>query len=151
MQQRSSLCLTLGLLLGSSCATFSDPAVRLSACLGRAAESLRDSHDEELTVTCDFRLKGSCVVVLHPEGELPASAYEQAGLGKITSQLQALRLGGREAIYVVPLDGQAKPSRTTAQNRVVSIPSLLVQSCSNSTVTFTLRKSDQGIKVVSLE
>ena len=151
MQRRTLVVAVLGLILGSSCASFSDPAVRLSSCLARAAGSLEELQDENLTVACDFRLQGPCVVVLHPAGQLSDAAYERAGLGNVTTQLQSLRLGTHEAIYVIPLEGQASASRTTAQGRTVSIPQLLAKTCSDSTVTITLRRTEQGIELVALE
>ena len=90
-------------------------------------------------------------MILHPAGELPGSAYERAGLGKLTGQLQSLRLGDHAAIYVIPLDERSVPSRTTAQNRAVSIPRLLSTTCTDSRVTITLRRTEQGIEVVGLE
>ena len=106
---------------------------------------------EDLTIACNFRLKGPCVVILHPTGQLPISAYEGAGLGKVSAELQSLRLGPREAIYVIPLEGQARASRTTAQGRAVSIPHLLAKTYSDSIATITLRRTEQGIEVVALE
>lgn len=140
----------LALVLSAGCASFTDPAVRLANCLGRGARATGEAHDDT-TVTCDFRLEGPCVVVLHPSGQLSKDDYDRAGLGKMRTELLSLRLGEREGIYVLPLDGQVLPSRTTSQGRSVHIPRLFTKRYTDSVATLTLRRTERGVEVVALD
>lgn len=132
--------LVLGLLFGlvpctSACdSILSDPAVRVAECLEAAARG------GESTVTCDLKLPGRYVVILYPSDLVLDSTLREAGVPDNTiPELKALRLGPKEAIFVIPLDHQQSPSRTTYQRRFVSIPKLLVKVGSDSSVTLLLQ------------
>jgi len=134
------------LLLQAGCGWLSDPAVRFAYCLEQAVKE----HPRDSTVThasCDLKLPGSYVVVLHPEGTLGDKQLVLAGLPQaLLPELRELRFGDEPAIYVIATDPgvrgtgadrSTRSSRTTYQMRFVQIDSLMV-----------LAKSMQPVEVV---
>jgi hypothetical protein len=123
------------LMLQPGCDWLSDPAVRLAYCVERAArEHPRDGTATH--VSCDLKMPGSYVVVLHPEGALRDQRLVSAGLPQaLLPELGVLRLGEQPAIYVIATDpgvsgtGSSRSIRsswTTYQMKFVLIDSLMV-------------------------
>jgi hypothetical protein len=123
----------------------SDPAVRVAECLEAAARA------GERTVKCDLKLSGRYVVILYPNDLVLDADLRQAGVPDGTiPELRALRLGPQEAVFVIPLDHQDRPSRTTYQGRFVSISELLVKVGSDSSVTLDLQSNSSHPRVVGI-
>ena len=135
----------LGIALCFGCDAPSDPAVRVAKCLEAA------SHRGEAVVKCDLKLEGRSVTILHPSGPIQESALQDLGVpGEIIAELRTLRLGPQEAVYVIPMDNQDSPSRTTYQARFVSIPKLLVKIGRDSSATLVLAKGSGRPAVVEV-
>ena len=126
------------------CGTVTDPAVRAARCLEQAASAHRQGDSGPFDWPCDLQFEGNALLVLHPAGELPDALLIAAGVPPVTvPAIRSLRLGPWEAIFVVPLEGAERSSRTTYQARFVSIPQPVAATLSSSRVTFTLRSIGQ--------
>ena len=124
------------------CDVFTDPAVRAATCLEQAASAHRNGDSRTFYWPCDLHLKGTALLVLHPAEELPDSSLVSAGVpSAVVPALRSLRLGPKEAIFVVSLDGSEPSSRTTYQGRFVSIPHPIAVPLPSSGVAFTLRST----------
>ena len=127
----------LSLTLVSACGYISDPAVRLSRCLEGAVNDALPAATS-IQASCDLRLAGSFVVILHPSGELTDSQLIEAGLpADVIPELRVMRIGDNASIYVISTGanvtgvGTARTvlsSRTTSQNNFVKIDHLIIQA-----------------------
>ena len=133
MRQLRLVAIVLAAQLG--CNSLSDPAVRLAYCLEGAIKAhARDGAT--FNASCDLKMSGSYLVVLHPEGELSDEQLVSAGMPRpLLAELRALRIGDRPAVYVIAADpavsgtgaGRSSlSSRTTYQNNFVRIARLMV-------------------------
>jgi hypothetical protein len=117
------------------CDPFSDPATRLATCLERAIKAQAGSR-AMVHASCDIKIVGRYIVVLHPAGELSRDELVQAGLpDALVPELRAMRLRGSPAIYVIAADKtvtgfgagrSVMSSRTSAQSTFVQINTLMV-------------------------
>ena len=127
----------IGLTLQLGCDFMSDPAVRLSSCLEGAVNDALPATTS-IQASCDLRLAGSFVVILHPSGELTDSQLIEAGLpADVIPELRVMRIGDNASIYVISTGanvagiGTARTvlsSRTTSQNNFVKIDHLIIQA-----------------------
>lgn len=123
------------LILQLGCSWLSDPAVRLAYCVEEAVKE-QPREGAATQASCDLKMRGSYLVVLHPEGALRDEQVVSAGLPQaLLPELRVLRLGNNPAIYVIATDpgvsgeGAARStrsSRTTYQNNFVQIDRLMV-------------------------
>lgn len=92
------------MILQLGCSWLSDPAVRLAYCVEAAArEQPRDGAATQ--VSCDLRMPGSYLVVLHPDGALREEQVVSEGFPQaLLPELRVLRLGNNPAIYVIATD-----------------------------------------------
>ena len=130
---------TLGMVAGClmlqlGCTRLSDPAVRLAYCLEAAVkEQPRDGLATQ--ASCDLKMPGSYLVVLHPEGALREAQVISAGLPQaLLPELRGLRSGVNPAIYVIGTDPgvsgntsrSTRSSWTTYQMNFVQIDKVMV-------------------------
>ena len=126
---------TIGLILQLGCGWLSDPAVRFAYCVERAVKQLpRDAA--MIRSSCDLKLPGNYVVVLHPEGALREEQLASAGLPQaLLPELRVLRLADQPAIYVMATgagvsgtgsERSPRSSWTTNQMNFVQIDRLMV-------------------------
>lgn len=139
-------------LLTTACRT--DASVSLAECIGKAYRELLDSDQRTITRQCNIGLAGDYVAVLNPAAVLSDEEYKDHGLDdrtlKILHSLQG-HGGVYESIYIIPLDGQEQPSRTTSQGKIVGIQNLIVASKTAPILTFTLEWSPDKTRVVRLQ
>lgn len=148
----------VALTLQIACSAFSDPAVRLSRCLEGA---VNDAMPATTTIqaSCDLRLEGSYIVILHPAGELSDAQLIEAGLpAAVIPELRAMRIGDNASIYVISADAKGTgtdrtvlSSRTTSQNKFVKIDHLIVAAKTSQPVAIdvvgtTGAREIQGIR-----
>ena len=117
------------------CDPLAEPATRLERCIERTVKQMK-RQGEVVHATCDLKLPGRFVVVLHPPGELSNDELITAGLPEsLVPELRALRMKGSPAMYVMAADrtvtgtgGQrtVQSSRTTTQSTFVEINELMV-------------------------
>jgi len=118
-----------------NCDPFSDPATRLATCLERAIKQ-ETTHRVVVHASCDLKITGRYVVVLHPAGEVTTEDLVYAGLPEsLVPELRAMRLRGSPAIYVIAADRSVTgiganrsvlSSRTSVQSTFVQINDLMV-------------------------
>jgi hypothetical protein len=92
--------------------------------------------------------------VLHPADELDGADYKSHGLKESEIKtLINLRSSGRmsESIYIIPLDGQEPPSRTTSQGTVVSLHGFISARNNGPFLKVTLEWTPESIYVVGLQ
>lgn len=144
--------LTILALTNAGCKT--DASVSLAECIGVSFNKLIDSNRRKITSQCNIGLVGNYVAVLHPAVILSDEAYKAQGLNdktvKILRSLQASG-AGYESIYIIPLNGQELPSRTTSQGKTVSVRNLLVVKKAEPLLTFTLEWFPDEVRVVDLK
>jgi hypothetical protein len=148
---RTLLLMTLTLIIAGCRA---DASVSLAKCFDVSFRELIDSNQGTITNRCDIGLQGDYVAVLHPAIMLDDEVYISHGLDhKAIKTLRSLRGAGAgyESIYIIPLNGQASPSRTTSQKSVVNVRKLIVARKSVSNLTFTLEWSPEGVMIVELK
>ncbi len=129
--------LLIGVALLSACNSFSDPAVRLADCMGEAISAAVPTT-AVIEASCDLKLAGNYLVVLHPNGELSDEQLLAGGVPEpVVPELRAMRIGDNASIYVISTDPGVKgtasqrttlSSRTTSQNKFVRIEKLIVQA-----------------------
>ncbi len=135
----------------TGCNALSDPAVRIAFALEKGTGQLLQSQARELEVRCDTGLSGRYVAILHPAGTLADAELVQAGIPRESlAELRSLRLGPHEAVYVIPLDHQDLPSRTTWQANVLGIPALLARVSAEPTIVIVIRKVQRGVVAVGI-
>ena len=131
-----------------------DASVTLAECIEKARNELIESNLNKVTKQCDIGFKGSYLVVLHPAAELNRVDYKKHGLNESEIKtLSNLRSSGRlsESIYVIPLDGQETPSRTTSQGTDVSLHGLILTRNNGPFLNVTLEWTPESIEVVGLQ
>jgi hypothetical protein len=131
-----------------------DASVALAECIGKARNELIESNLNKFTKQCDVGLKGNYLVVLHPAAELDGADYKSHGLKESEIKtLINLRSSGRmsESIYIIPLDGQEPPSRTTSQGTVVSLHGFISARNNGPFLKVTLEWTPESIYVVGLQ
>ena len=125
----------VGLVLPLGCDTLTDPAVRLAYCMEEGVKK-SDAAAASIQVTCDLKLPGNYLVVLHPAGQLTNEALLAGGVPAVTiPELRSLRISDNASIYVIATNRQMPSSRTTYQNNFVRIEQLIVQAKSSQPVT----------------
>ena len=127
--------LLIGVALVSACNSFSDLAVRLADCVGEAISAAVPST-AVIEASCDLKLPGNYLIVLHPSGELSDEQLLAGGVPEpVMPELRAMRIVDNASIYVISTDPGVKgaaaqrttlSSRTTSQNKFVSISKLMV-------------------------
>ena len=131
-----------------------DASVALAECIGKARNELIESNLNKVTKQCDVGLMGNYLVVLHPATELDVADYKDYGLNESEIRtLSNLRSSGRmsESIYVIPLDGQEPPSRTTSQGTVVSLHGFILARNNGPFLKVTLEWTPESIVVMDLQ
>ena len=138
---------TLALVLAVGCDAMSDPAVRLATCVESAINDAVPSTPD-IEATCDLKLAGNYLVVLHPSGELTDEQLLAGGVPEpVLPELRKMRIGDRASIYVISTDANVKgtgadrttlSSRTTSQNKFVKIDKLIVQTKSSQPVVVNI-------------
>lgn len=118
-----------------NCDPFSDPATRLEKCLARAVKQ-ETTRGALVIASCDLKITGRYVVVMHPPGEVSNEELVYAGLPEnLVPELRAMRLRGSPAMYVIAADrtvtgiGASRSvlsSRTTEQSTFIEINHLMV-------------------------
>jgi len=117
------------------CDPFSDPATRLATCLERSIKAAAGTRSM-VHASCDIKIAGRYIVVLHPAGEFGHDELVSAGIPEaLIPELRALRMRGNPAIYVIAADKtvtgigaerSVMSSRTSVQTSFVQINSLMV-------------------------
>jgi len=117
------------------CDPFSDPAARLATCLERAIKAQAGTRSM-VHASCDIKITGRYVIVLHPAGELGRDELVSAGLpDALVQELRSMRMRGNPAIYVIAADKTVSgygagrsimSSRTSVQTAFVQINTLMV-------------------------
>ena len=91
---------SIGLALQFGCSLSPDPAIRLADCVKDAVD--RSAGSLASWANCDLKMRGSYLIVLHPQGYLSDDQLISAGLPKsLLPEFRALRIGERPAIYVI--------------------------------------------------
>ncbi len=127
--------IAMGSMPQYDCDPFSDPATRLATCLERSIKAAAGSR-AMVHASCDIKIEGRYIVVLHPAGELSSDELVQAGLpDALVPELRAMRMLGNPAIYVIAADKNVSgygagrsvmSSRTSVQSAFVQINTLMV-------------------------
>lgn len=126
-----------------------DPAVRLASCIERNLTNT-SAGASPTRLSCDTRLKGTYLLVLHPQKELSDMELTTAGVPPDQiDNVRQLRLGG-ESIYVLPLEYQEAASRTTYQSRFVEIQRPLARIKTDSRVIFEVINAKGRPQIVSI-
>jgi hypothetical protein len=129
-----------------------EPATRLEKCIHRAVNQLK-RPGEIINATCDLKLPGRFVIVLHPPGTLNQEELTAGGVPEaLVPELRAMRMKGDPAIYVFSFDRTVKgigsrrtvpSSRTTTQSTFVEINELLVATRSSQPVSIDVGKTQR--------
>ena len=130
-----------------------DASVLLAECIGEAQKELLETNQRSIAKSCNVGLRGDYLAVLHPAAKLNDEELKNHGLDEkeinVLRSLQSPRVA-YESIYMIPLTGQALPSRTTSQGGIVSIPVFISEKKSSPVLKFTLEWTPDGVKVVGL-
>ena len=137
----------LALVLSIGCDAMSDPAVRLATCMESAINDAVPST-AVIEATCDLKLTGNYLVVLHPSGELSDEQLLAGGVPEpVLPELRKMRIADNASIYVISTDANVKgtgadrttlSSRTTSQNKFVKIDKLIVQAKTSQPVVVSV-------------
>lgn len=132
------------------CDPLAEPATRLENCIHRAVNQLK-RPGEVINMTCDLKLPGRFVIVLHPPGTLSQEELTNAGVPEsLIPELRAMRLRGDPAIYVFSVDRDVTgtgsrrtvpSSRTNTQSTFVQINDLLVVTRQTQPVSIDVAKT----------
>jgi hypothetical protein len=125
---------SIGLALQFGCSLSPDPAIRLADCVEDAVD--RSAGSLSSWADCDLKMRGSYLIVLHPQGDLADDQLMSAGLPKsLLPEFRALRIGERPAIYVIATGPDVSgvgsgrttlSSWTTSQNNFVQIDRVMI-------------------------
>ena len=140
----------MGSMSQYDCDPLAEPATRLEKCIHRAVNQLK-RPGEIVNATCDLKLPGRFVIVLHPPGTLSHEELTAGGVPEsLVPELRALRLRGDPAMYVFSADRNVTgvgsrrtvpSSRTTTQSTFVEINELLVATRSTQPVSIDVGKT----------
>jgi|SRR5688572_21512332 len=139
-----SICFALQL----GCSSSSAPALRFARCVEGAIKE-RPADAAAVHASCDLKLPGSYLVVLHPKGALPDEQLVSAGLPRaLLPEFRELRIGEQPGIFVIATDpgvsgiGSDRTTRstwTTSQMHFVQIDSLMVLAKDTQPVSVDVR------------
>jgi hypothetical protein len=140
----------MGAMQQYDCDPTAEPATRLEKCIHRAVLELK-RPGQIVNTTCDLKLPGRFVIVLHPPGTLSQEDLTNAGVPEsLVPELRAMRMKGDPAIYVFSIDRNVTgvgsrrsvpSSRTTSQSTFVEINELLVATRTTQPVTVDVGKT----------
>lgn len=140
----------MGAMQQYDCDPMAEPATRLEKCIYRAVKQLK-RPGEIVNTTCDLKLPGRFVIVLHPPGTLSHEELLAGGVpDSLVPELRAMRMRGDPAMYVFSADRNVKgigsartvpSSRTNTQSTFVEINELLVASRNTQPVTIDVGKT----------
>lgn len=138
------------------CDPMAEPATRLERCIERAVKQLQ-RPGEIANVTCDLKLQGRFVIVLHPPGTLSQDELTSGGVPEaLVPELRAMRMRSDPAMYVFSIDRavtgigsqrSVPSSRTNTQSTFVEINELLVATRSSQPVTIDVGKTQTAAVV----
>jgi len=138
------------------CDPMAEPATRLERCIERAVKQLKRAGQVGST-TCDLKLPGRFVIVLHPPGTLSGEELTSSGLPEsLLPELRAMRMKGDPGIYVFSIDRNVKgigsnrtvpSSRTNTQSTFVQINELLVVTRTTQPVTIDVGRTQEAAVV----
>ena len=143
----------MGAMQQYDCDPMSEPATKLEKCIHRAVLQLK-RPGEIITASCDLKLPGRFVIVLHPPGSLGQEELTNAGVPEsLVPELRAMRMKGDPAIYVFSVDrnvtgigaNRSVPSsRTNTQSTFVEINELLVATRNTQPVVLDVGKTQNS-------
>ena len=146
----------MGAMPQYDCDPMAEPATRLEKCIQRAVKQLK-RPGEIVNTTCDLKLPGRFVVVLHPPGTLTQEELTNGGVpDSLVPELRAMRMRGDPAMYVFSIDRNVKgigsnrtvpSSRTNTQSTFVEINELLVATRNTQPVTIDVGKTQNSAVV----
>jgi hypothetical protein len=132
------------------CDPMAEPATRLEHCIERAVKQLK-RQGEIRNTTCDLKLPGRFVIVLHPPGTLGGEELLSAGIPEsLLPELRAMRMKGDPGIYVFSIDKSVKgiganrtvpSSRTNTQSTFLTINELFVVTLNKQPITIDVGKT----------
>ena len=137
--------LLMGTALMIGCST--DPAVRLANCVERDVAALKRSGNPDMECECDIGLTGLYAAVIYPAHLLTNSDLKSQGMSEaLVKEVRELQFAGEpyESIFVIPLEGQRPPSRTTYYHNFATVKNLSFITRNNSVVRYILNR-DNGI------
>ena len=146
----------MGAMQQYDCDPMAEPATRLEKCIYRAVQQLK-RPGQLVTTTCDLKLPGRFVIVLHPPGTLGQEELTMAGVPEsLVPELRAMRMKGDPAMYVFSIDRNVKgtgsnrtvpSSRTNTQSTFVEINELLVATRNTQPITIDVGKTQTSAVV----
>ena len=153
MDKLAHIILIIALTLALS-ACKKDASVLLAECIGDAHKELLNTNQRTITNSCNVGLNGAYLVVLYPAINLNDKELKNYGLDdreiRVLRSLQFPQVA-YESIYIIPLEDQELPSRTTSQGGMVNIPNFISVKKGDPVLAFTLEWAPDGIKIVSLQ
>ena len=138
------------------CDPMAEPAQRLEHCIERAVKLLK-RRGEIRNTTCDLKLPGRFVIVLHPPGTLSGEELMTGGVPEsLLPELRAMRMKGDPGIYVFSVDKNVKgvgsnrtvqSSRTNTQSTFLQINELFVVTLNKQPITIDVGKTETSAVV----
>ena len=145
------LIVSLSLML-SACKK--DTSVLLAECINKAQKALVDTGQQSINRSCDVNMKGNYLAILHPAKNLDDAELKTYGLDdREIKTLRTLQIPNfaYESIYIIPLDDQEPPSRTTSQGGAVNVLDFISAKKDNPVLTITIEQTPTGINIVGLQ